>query len=86
MSVINGKRTKPIIDKKLGALISLELKGLNSICEHAGWTLGTGGFVNYSEPFRSAGMTDSKEGLGKWLMKSKASREQNVKCYHVLNK
>jgi len=69
MSIINDKRTKPIKDEKLEDLGSLEIKVLNSIYEHGGWTLGTGGFINYFELLRSAGIHDSKKELGKYLKK-----------------
>lgn len=67
MSIVNDKRTIPIKDEKLEDLNSLEINVLNSIYEHGGWTLGTGGFVNYFELLRSAGIPDSKEELGKYL-------------------
>lgn len=69
MSIINDKRTTPIKDEKLEDLNPLEIKVLNSIYEHGGWTLGTGGFINYLELLRSAGIPDSKEELGKYLNK-----------------
>jgi hypothetical protein len=67
LSIINDQRTKPIKDEKLDNLNSLEIKALNSIHDHGGWTVGTGIFVNYSDLLRSAGIPDEKEELKKFL-------------------
>ena len=67
LSIVNDTRTKPIKDEKLEDLTPLEIKVLNSIYKHGGWTLGTGEFVNYSELLRSTGIPDSKEELKRFL-------------------
>lgn len=67
MSILNDKRTKPIKDENLEDLNPLEIKVLNSIYEHGGWTLETGVYVNYFELLRSAGIPDSKEKLKRFL-------------------
>ncbi len=69
LSIINDKRTISIKDEKLEDLNLLELKVLDSIYKHGGWTLGTGDFVNYFELLRSAGIPDSKDELDKYLNK-----------------
>jgi hypothetical protein len=94
MSIINDKRTKPIKDENLEDLNPLEIKVLNSIYEHGGWTLGTSGFVNYSELLRSAGMPDSKEKLKRFLnnepidskdeVNKKEKRQPRTMCKNVI--
>ena len=69
LSIINSDRSKPIKDERLEDLTLLEVEALTSIYEHGGWTLAKGGFVNYFQLLRSAGIPDSKEELGKYLTK-----------------
>lgn len=69
LSIINSDRSIPIKDERLEDLTLLEVEALTAIYEHGGWTLAKGGFVNYFQLLRSAGIPDSKKELGIYLSK-----------------
>ena len=69
LSIINSDRSIPIKDEELEDLTLLEVEALTTIYDYGGWTLGEGGFVNYFQLLRSAGIPDSKEELGRYLAK-----------------